>query len=140
MDNFLNCCKKLKIISLSNCNKEISVSMDCFFSYCGNLETIDLSNFKAKIISVKLMFNNCRNLTKVDLSGFVTTNESQLAQMFDYVTDESSFLILIAKDKNIFKEYDERKYAYEGVAEEGGEYGEGEGDEECEAEGEAYPA
>ena len=130
MDCFFIFCEKLKNISLSNSNKDISISFDYLFCNCSALETVDLSNFEAKLIKATSMFSDCNNLKKVDLSGLVSTNESKLEGMFHGFTDKNK---LITKDKNILKEFEEQNDGEEGleegVAEEGEDLYEEEGQE-----------
>ena len=81
------------------------------------------------------MFSDCNNLKKVDLFGLVSTNESKLEGMFHGFTDKNK---LITKDKNILKEFEEQNDGeeglVEGVAEEGEDLYEEEGEEWGEAE------
>ena len=99
-------CSKIKSISLSNFNKEITVTMDNCFTSCNKLETVDLSNFKAKVVSASYMFNECDNLKKLDLSGLVSTDESRIEDMF-FGIHEIDKNNLVIKDQNILKIYDE---------------------------------
>lgn len=130
MNFFLHNCSKIKSISWSNFNQEIAVKMEYLFTGCHELETVDLSNFKAKLIKATSMFSDCNNLKKVDLSGLVSTNESKLEGMFHGFTDKNK---LITKDKNILKEFEEQNDGeeglVEGVAEEGEDLYEEEGQE-----------
>ena len=64
---FCSTCLKMKNISLSNFNKEMTVNMKEFFFGCEELETVDLSNFKAKITSAEDMFYECLKIKKIDL-------------------------------------------------------------------------
>ena len=84
----------MKNFSLSNFNKEMTVNMKEFFYGCDELETVDLSNFKAKIISAEDMFYDCSKIKKIDLSSFTTTKDSKIASMFDKIPSSMEKKIL----------------------------------------------
>ena len=66
---FTSCTKMKDFFNLSKLKAETSMNMDSFFSNCDELENVDLSNLKAKVISMKSMFYFCKLLKKVNISN-----------------------------------------------------------------------
>ncbi len=57
--------------------------MSNMFFNCGNLKTINVSNFKtANVADMQRMFAGCRKLEKIDLSSFDFSNVRSLSEMF----------------------------------------------------------
>ena len=60
------------------------MNLSYLFYGCGNLKTLDLSNFDtSKVISMSNMFNSCKSLTTLDLSNFNTVKIDNMRYMKD---------------------------------------------------------
>ena len=98
-------CKKLKIFSLPNLKAETYINMDRFFSNCDELENVDLSNFKAKAISMNCMFYFCKALKNVNLSNLDSKN-ANINDIFlgCYLLQKEK---VITKDQNILNKFEQ---------------------------------
>ena len=57
--------------------------MECMFSKCSSLTTINLSSFKTDMVNnMEAMFCNCRSLKEVNLLSFNTKNVTSMFHMF----------------------------------------------------------
>ena len=53
------------------------------FSYCSELQSLDLSNFDtSKVTKMYSMFSGCKSLQSLDLSNFDTSNVTDVSRMF----------------------------------------------------------
>ena len=60
------------------------MNLGYLFDGCGNLKTLDLSNFDtSKVIIMSDMFNSCKSLTDLDLSNFNTVKIDNMRYMKD---------------------------------------------------------
>ena len=60
------------------------MNLSYLFDGCGNLKTLDLSNFDtSKVIIMSDMFNSCKSLTNLDLSNFNTVKIDNMSYMKD---------------------------------------------------------
>lgn len=60
------------------------MNLSYLFYGCGNLKTLDLSNFDtSKVIIMSNMFNSCKSLTTLDLSNFNTVKIDNMIYMKD---------------------------------------------------------
>ena len=60
------------------------MNLSYLFYGCGNLKTLDLSNFDTiKVIIMSNMFNSCKSLTTLDLSNFNTVKIDNMRYMKD---------------------------------------------------------
>ena len=66
-------------------------NMDCMFSGCSSLTSLDLSHFNTSNVTDMLgMFSGCSSLTSLDLSHFNTSNVTDMAAMFSGCTNLQS--------------------------------------------------
>ena len=79
-----------------------------FFFGCEELETVDLSNFKAKITSAEDMFYECLKIKKIDLSCFTTTTDSKIDSMFDKIPSSMEKKKSYNKRSKYLKAFDNR--------------------------------
>ena len=76
--------KLKKIIFGENFDTSNVTNMIGMFSYCNNLETLDLSSFNtSNVTKMTAMFFRCESLTELDLSSFDTSKVSTTGQMFE---------------------------------------------------------
>lgn len=75
---------QLSSISFSSAfNTANVIDMSYMFSYCKNLENIDISAFiTANVVNMAHMFDNCFTLTNIDVSNFNTSNVTDMSGMF----------------------------------------------------------
>ena len=67
------------------------MNLGYLFYGCGNLKTLDLSNFDtSKVIIMSNMFNSCKSLTTLDLSNFNTVKIDNMRYMKDMFYNCSS--------------------------------------------------
>ena len=60
------------------------MNLSYLFDGCGNLKTLDLSNFDtSKVVIMSNMFNSCKSLTTLDLSNFNTVKIDNMRYMKD---------------------------------------------------------
>ena len=60
------------------------MNLSYLFYGCGNLKTLDLSNFDtSKVVIMSNMFNSCKSLTTLDLSNFNTVKIDNMRYMKD---------------------------------------------------------
>ena len=83
--------------------------MKYFCLTCFALETVDLSKFKAKIISAEEMFSGCNKQKKADLSGVTFTDESKIESMFNGTTILLDKDKIITKSQKVLDEFDKRE-------------------------------
>ncbi|MCR5130742.1 MAG: BspA family leucine-rich repeat surface protein, partial [Prevotella sp.] len=82
---------------LSYLNTSSVTDMECMFSGCSGLTSLDLSGFNtANVAYMENMFLRCSGLTSIDLSSFNTANVGDMSDMFEDCTaltslDLSSF-------------------------------------------------
>lgn len=74
-------CKKMKSFNLTSLKALMGITIDNFFSDCDSLENVDLSNFKAKVISMKGMFYFCKELKNVNISN-LDSKEASIEDIF----------------------------------------------------------
>ena len=105
MKGMFSSCKKMKNFSLPKLNSEISITIDNFFSGCDELENVDFSNFKAKVISMKGMFYFCRALKNVNISNLDTKN-ANISDIFMgcFVLQKKN---VQTKDQNILSKFEQ---------------------------------
>ncbi len=75
---------QLSSISFSSAfNTANVIDMSYMFSYCRNLENIDISAFiTANVVNMAHMFDHCFTLTNIDVSNFNTSNVTDMSGMF----------------------------------------------------------
>ncbi|EEI71772.1 BspA family leucine-rich repeat surface protein [Lentilactobacillus hilgardii] len=80
-----------KINHLDRLNTENTKIMSYMFGGDGDLQALDVSNFKTqKVNDMSLMFSNCRTLTNLNLSSFDTSHVTDMKYMFEECNDLSS--------------------------------------------------
>ncbi len=80
---FANCPDLSTIEGIENLNTSEVEYMDCMFSDCHSLTSIDLSHFDTKKVKgMYRMFAGCENLTQLDLSSFDTRKVRDMYGMF----------------------------------------------------------
>ena len=105
MKGMFTSCKKMKNFSSNKLKAEMSINMDSFFSSCDELENVDLSNFKAKVISMNCMFYFCKALRNVNLSNLDSKN-AIINDIFlgCYILKKEK---VITKDQNILDRFEQ---------------------------------
>ena len=126
MDGMFGGCGKMKNITLSNANSEITTSMMELFYACTQLEKADLSNFKAKVTNVGFMFYECKSFKYVNIINLDTTDAIK-DSMFGICAALKKENV-ITKDQNILDKFEELGGGQEEIQCEGGAEG-GEGGE-----------
>ena len=68
-----------------NFHTDNTTSMNAMFSYCEDLETVDVDGFDtAAVTDMNRMFNYCQDLETLDVSGFDTAAVTDMGAMFNY--------------------------------------------------------
>lgn len=69
--------------NISNLNTINVVSMECMFSDCSSLSTLNVSNFDtSNVTTMQGMFAGCSSLSNLNVSNFDTTNVINMGAMF----------------------------------------------------------
>ena len=72
-----------QIENLRYLDTRIVTSMNCMFSNCASLSSLDVSNFDTQnVTDMEGMFANCLGLTTLDVSSFNTENVTNMSEMF----------------------------------------------------------
>ena len=76
-------CSNLASIDLSGLDTSGVTSMDNMFYGCSSLTSLDLSGLDtSKVTNMYCMFDGCSSLASLDLSGFDTSNVTNMSHMF----------------------------------------------------------
>ena len=77
-------CYNLTELDLTNLiDASTIITMEYMFNGCRNLQTLNLSTFKPKVVqTTSAMFQNCSSLTSLDLSNWDTSNLTNIGVMF----------------------------------------------------------
>ena len=93
----------------SNIDTSNITDMNCMFSNCSNLTSLDLSSFNtSNVRNMSYMFSNCSNLTSLDLSNFNISNVTNISSMFNscsnltYLDIRNFYLTKVISDSNTF--------------------------------------
>jgi len=80
---FQRCSSLTTITGMENLKTGNVTSMECMFSYCSSLTSLDLSNFNTvSVTTMSEMFYGCSGLTSLDVSSFNTANVTNMSLMF----------------------------------------------------------
>ena len=80
---FQRCSSLTTITGMENLKTGNVTSMECMFSYCSSLTSLDLSNFNTvSVTTMSEMFYGCSGLTSLDVSSFNTANVTNMLYMF----------------------------------------------------------
>ena len=83
---------------------ESNTNSDSVFYGCGNLTSLDLSNFDtSKITSMTYMFYKCSSLTTLNISNFNTNNVTDMSRMFSGCSSLSSLDLSKFNTSNVTK-------------------------------------
>ena len=75
------------------------------FSYCKNLNNLDLSSFDTKnVTDMSCMFSGCKNLNNLDLSSFDTKNVTNISSIFRNCPNK-----IYESNKSKFKRFNEEE-------------------------------
>lgn len=82
---FFHCDSLTTIVGLNKINTNNVTTMECAFTSCFKLESIDLSNFNtSSVTKMESMFSHCESLKKLDLSSFNTLSVKTMENIFSY--------------------------------------------------------
>ena len=84
MDCMFSYCSGITSLDLRSFNTSNVVFMDEMFADCINLKSLDISSFDtSKVTNMKSMFHGCHSLTSLDVSNFNTSNVTNMNAMFN---------------------------------------------------------
>lgn len=85
----MNCmfsdCQSLTSLNLSNFDTKNVINMHRMFASCRSLTNLDLSSFDtSKVTNMSSMFSDCKSLSNLDLGNFDTSNVTEMWELFGY--------------------------------------------------------
>ena len=88
---FYNFSKLTEIENINLLDTSNVTNMDCMFSNCYKLTSLDVSKFDtSKVIDMGAMFSSCSSLTSLDVSKFDTSKVTNMSGMFERCSNLTS--------------------------------------------------
>ena len=88
MDSMFSFCENLERIDLSGFNTENVTDMRSMFAFCRSLQEINFTGFQtAQVENMNWVFYGCESLRSLDLSSFRTENVVSMNSMFQNCTN-----------------------------------------------------
>lgn len=102
----MNCmfsdCQSLTSLNLSNFDTKNVINMHRMFASCSSLTSLDLSNFDtSNVTDMSSMFNDCKSLSNLDLSKFDTSNVTDMWGLFGYCGSLTSLNLSTFNTSNV---------------------------------------
>jgi len=99
---FYKCSNLTTIKGMENLKTDKVTNMECMFSNCSSLTSLDVSGFKTdNVTSMAAMFYECSGLKSLDVSGFKTENVTSMGGMFDGCSSLTSLDVSGFKTDNV---------------------------------------